>query len=114
MVNKVTQYYGMRLSTLLNAADRIVGDLDYLCSLVENPDPEFFITDAVTYALAVAALSNQLQFIVEDLAENDLTEDEQHVKLTEDEVWMLNSYTDSAEEAIERLGVKCGISLLNN
>ena len=114
MVNQVTQYYGMRVSTIMSAADRIVGDLDYLCSLVENPDPEYCIADAVSYSLAVAALSSQLEFILEDLADNDLTEDEEHIKLTEDEVWMLNSYTDSAETAIQNMEDRCGISLQNN
>lgn len=114
MANQMTQYYGMRISTIIAAADKIVADLDYLCSLVENPDPEYYITDAVAYGLAVAALSTQLEFILEDLADNDLTEDEEHVKLTEDEVWMLNSYTDSAEEAMKALEERCGISLQSN
>ena len=109
MADQMTQYYGMRISTIIAAADKIVADLDYLCSLVESPDPEYYITDA-----AVAALSTQLEFILEDLADNDLTEDEEHVKLTEDEVWMLNSYTDSAEEAMKALEERCGISLQSN
>jgi len=114
LASQMTQHYGMRISTILSATDKISSDLEYLCSLVEKPDPEYCINDAVAYALAVAALSNQLEFILEELAENDLTEDEEHVKLTEDDVWMLNSYTESAEAALQRLEERCGISLKNN
>ena len=104
----------MKIGTILAATERIVSDLDYLCSLVESPDPEFVIVDAVAYAAAVTALSNQLDFVLEDLSTNDLTDDQEHVKLTEDEIWMLNSYTECADAAVKRLEETCGISLQNN
>ena len=104
----------MRLSTILSAADKIVADLNYLCSIIESPDPEFTIGDAVTYSTAVVTLSNQLNFILEEISNNDLTEDEEHVKISEEEVWILNSHTEAAEDAIKKLEESCGISLVNN
>ena len=106
--------YAMKVTTILNVAESLTQDLDYLSSLVEKPDPEFLIKDAVVYSRAVTALSNQLQFILEDLPENDLTEDEDHVKLSEDEVFMLSSYSAETDEAMEDLEKICGISLRNN
>jgi len=106
--------YAMKVTTILNVAESLTQDLDYLSSLVEKPDPEFLIKDAVVYARAITALSNQLQFILEDLPENDLTEDEDHVKLSEDEVFMLSSYSAETDEAMEDLEKICGISLRNN
>ena len=115
MASAVTQEsYGIRVTTILNAADRLTADLDYLCSLVEQSDPEFQVCDAVTYAHAVVALSNQLGFIIEDLAGNDLNEDETYVKLSKEEIMMLNTYTSNSEEALQRLEDICGISLQNN
>ena len=108
------QSYGMKVSTILNAVSKLTDDLDYLCSLVEKPDPEFPIRAAIVYTGAVAALSNQLEFMLEDIADNDLTEDETHVRLSTEEVMMLQTYTETAEEAIELLEDRCGISLKNN
>jgi hypothetical protein len=111
----VTQeFYGLKVSTILNAAEKLTADLDYLCSLVEQPVAEFPIRDAIAYAAAVAALSNQLEFVTEDLAENDLSDDEDCVKLSKEEVLMLNTYTENSEDALERLEETCGISLQNN
>ena len=106
--------YGMKVSTVLNAVSKLTDDLDYLCALVEQPDPEFPIRDAIVYTGAVAALSNQLEFILEDIADNDLSEDETHVKLSSEEVMMLQTYTETAEEALGLLEERCGISLQNN
>jgi hypothetical protein len=108
------QVYAMRINTIIAAADKITSDLEYLCSMVESPDAEFVISDAIAYSAAVTTLSNQLSFIMEDIASNDLTQDEDHVKLTEEEVWMLNSYTEAAEEAMIKLEEICGISLQKN
>jgi len=115
MDGKVTkQSYGMRISTLLSAADRLSADLEYLISLVEQPDPEFLIKDAVVYANAITAISSQVDFVLEDLAENTLSKDGQHVKLSEEEVFMLNDYNTNTEEALALLEEICGISLQNN
>ena len=108
------ELFVIRVTTILRAADKLSGDLDYLCSLVEQPDPEFLVCDAVTYSCAVAALSNQLEFMTEELSQNDLSEDEEYVKLSTEEVMMLNAYTNNAEEALRRLEETCGISLQNN
>ena len=115
MGSAVTQeLFGIKVSTILNAADRLGADLDYLCSLVEQSDPEFQVCDAIDYAHAVVALSNQLEFIIEDLADKDLSEDETYVKLSKEEVMMLNTYTSNSEDALQRLEETCGISLQNN
>ena len=115
MGSEVTQeFYGLKVSTVLNTADKLTADLDYLCSLVEQPDPEFQICDAIAYALAVSALSNQLEFVIEDLAENDLSDDEIYVKLSKEELLMLDTYTTKSEEALATLEEICGISLQNN
>jgi hypothetical protein len=110
----MTKNYGIKVSTLINAADRLTSDLDYLCSLVEQPDPEFVLRDAVSYALAISSLSAQLEFIIEDLADNDLSEDEEYVKLSTEDVHTLNMYTENSEECLIRLEEVCGISLQNN
>jgi len=106
--------YGLKISTILNAVTKLTQDLDYLCSLVEQPDPEFPIRDAIVYTSAIGALANQLEFVLEDLAENDLNEDETHVRLSTEEIMMLHTYTESAEEALGLLEKRCGISLKNN
>ena len=108
------QNYGIKVTTMINAADKIADDLDYLCSLVEHPDTEFPITDAVVYASAVMALSAQLEYISADLAENELNDEEDCVTLTQEELMTLTSYTEIAEDALEILEGVCGISLQNN
>jgi hypothetical protein len=111
---KMKQYYGMRVSTLLAAADKLSDDLEYLCSLTEEPHEEFPIVDAVIYSTAVMSLTYQINFILEDLAERDLSADEEYVKLTQEDVVTLTSYSDSSEDALMMLEKICGISLQNN
>ena len=108
------QQYGVRITTLLNAADQVSADLEYLASLVEQPHSEFPIVCALTYSHAVMTLSHQLDFISEDLSENELSEDQEYVKLSEEEISRLHSYTESTEEALAVLEEICGISLQNN
>jgi hypothetical protein len=115
MGSTVTQeFYGIKVTTILNAAEKLTSDLDYLYALVEQPDEEFIISNALAYACAVTALSAQLAFVVEDLAENDLSEDELYVKLSTDEIHMLNMYTEQSEGAMKDLEELCGISLQSN
>ena len=106
--------YGIKVTTILNAAERLTSDLDYLCSIVENPDPEFPIADALVYARAVTAVSNQLDFFIEDLSENNLSDDEEYVKVSEEEVIMMNTFNEGTETALLILEKICGISLQNN
>ena len=108
------EFYGIKVTTIISAADKLSADLDYLCSLVEQPDPEFCVDDAVAYSHAVTALSNQLNFIVEDLSDNDLSEDESYVKLSQDQLVILNRCTEHSEDALRRLEEICGISLQSN
>jgi hypothetical protein len=106
--------YGIKVSTILNATDRLSADLDYLCSIVEDPDPEFPIANALIYARAVTAICNQLDFFIEDLSENNLSEDQEYVKVSEEEVLMMNTFNEGTEAALFVLEKVCGISLQNN
>ena len=111
---EVKQTYGIKVSTILNATDKLTEDLEYLCCLIEKPDPEFVIKNAVAYAHAVMTLSNHLDFVLEELTNRDLTPDEDMVKLNEEDVIAMNEYTEASEEALENLEILCGISLKNN
>ena len=111
---EVKQTYGIKVTTILKAADTLTNDLEYLCSLVEKPDPEFTIKNAIVYAHAVMTLSNHLDFVLEELTNRDLTPDEDMVKLSEEDVIAMNEYTEATEEALEDLEILCGISLKNN
>ena len=108
------EFYRILVTAILNTADKLTADLDYLCSLVEEPDKDFAIRDAIVYANAVVTVSSHLNYVVEDLAENDLSEDENHVKLSREEVMMLDAHAENSEEAIQRLEEICGISLQSN
>ena len=113
-VTVTQQFYGMKVMTILNASERLTSDFEYLSALVENPDPEFHIKDALVYAEALMAVAAQLDYVVENLSQNELSEDEEYVKLTKDEVMMLNTYNTNTEEALLALEQVCGISLKNN
>ena len=108
------QSYGIKVSTVLNATQKLTEDLEYLCSLVEKPDPEFNIKNAIVYSHAVMTLSNHLDFILEELTSRDLTPEQDMVKLSEEDIIAMNEYTEASEEALEDLEELCGISLNNN
>jgi len=110
----VKQTYGIKVTTILNATQQLTEDLEYLCCLVEKPDPEFVMKNAIVYAHAVMTLSNHLDFVLEELTNRDLTPDEDLVKLSEEDVIAMNEYTEATEDALEDLEVLCGISLKNN
>ena len=114
MGTEVRQTYGVKITTILNATEKLTEDLEYLCSLAEKPDPEFRIKNAIVYAHAVMTLSNHLDFVLEELTTRDLTPEEDLVKLSEEDVIAMNEYTEASEEALEDLEVLCGISLKNN
>jgi len=114
MDSQVKQTYGIKVSTILNATDKLTEDLEYLCSLIEKPDQEFPIKNAIVFSHAVMTLSNHLDFILEELTNRDLTSDETLVKLMEEDVIAMNEYTEASEEALEDLEALCGISLKNN
>tara|TARA_Y100000592_G_scaffold43199_1_gene68657 strand:+ start:1133 stop:1477 length:345 start_codon:yes stop_codon:yes gene_type:complete len=111
---EVRQTYGIKVTTILNATEKLTEDLEYLCSLTEKADPEFRIKNAIVYSHAVMTLSNHLDFVLEELTQRDLTPDEDMVKLSEEDVMAMNDYTEASEEALEDLEVLCGISLKNN
>jgi hypothetical protein len=69
---QVKQTYGMKVTTILHATEQLSADLEYLCSLVEKPDPEFKIRNAIVYAHAVMTLSTHLDFVLEELTRRDL------------------------------------------
>ena len=110
----MTQTYGIKVDTILNATEKLTEDLEYLCALVEKPDPEFSIRNAFVYAHAVMTLSNHLEFVLEELTQRDLTPDEDMVKLNQEDIIAMNEYTEASEEALADLEELCGISLKNN
>ena len=105
--------YGMKLDSLIRGIEITQQDLDFLCSLVELPDENYSIPDAIDYSCAVVALYQQLQFMVEDLSTNPLTEDETIIKLSQEELETLTDLSDAVEDALGRLR-ECGISLKQN
>ncbi len=109
--------YAMRLSTLLRGVEITRKDLNFLCSLVEDPAEEFPIPDAVDYAYAVIALDTQLSYMIDEICENEVfmseTEDEELVKVSKKELLNLTELSDKADDALERLR-ECGISLTSN
>ena len=108
------QTYGIKVTTILSATEKLTEDLEYLCSLVEKADPEFKVKNAIAYSHAVMTLSNHLNFVLEELTSRDLTPDEDMVKLNEEDVIAMNDYTEATEQALEDLEALCGISLKNN
>tara|TARA_A100001515_G_scaffold111991_1_gene93079 strand:+ start:277 stop:621 length:345 start_codon:yes stop_codon:yes gene_type:complete len=111
---QVKQSYGIKVTTILNATEKLTEDLEYLCSLTEKPDPEFRIKNAIVYAHAVMTLSNHLDFVLEEITNRDLTPNEDMVKLSEEDVVVMNEYTEASEEALKDLEELCGISLKSN
>ena len=110
----MSDQYGMKHSTILNAIATIRRDLEYLCSLLEKPDEEYILTDAVAYSRAIMALTYQLEFFIEDIHSNSLSDDGEHVKLTTEEVFTIQELSEDAELAMKELEKSCGISLQNN
>lgn len=111
---KVKQTYGIKVETILNATEKLTDDLEYLCSIIEKPDPEFKVKNAIVYAHAVMTLSTHLDFVLEELTQRELTPEEDMVKLNEEDVIAMNEYTEASEEALGDLETICGISLRSN
>ena len=119
MSTKPKGHYGMNVLNLNRGIDLVSQDLDYLCSIVEHPDPEFAVTDALVVAgalfiCAIVALANQLSFMSDDISRNPLSTDGKLVKMSEEEVMILSDLSDEAEEAVQLLEEICKISLKNN
>jgi len=110
----VKQTYGIKVETILNATEKLTDDLEYLCSIIEKPDPEFKVKNAIVYAHAVMTLSTHLDFVLEELTQRELTPEEDMVKLNEEDVIAMNEYTEASEEALGDLETICGISLRSN
>jgi hypothetical protein len=105
--------FAMRYETLLSGI-RIVGeDLDFLCSISENPSEEYKIPDAVAYSAAVIALMNQLTYMSQEIINNKLTDDGEHIILNKEEIDRMNFLYDQVEEALLELR-ECGISIKVN
>ncbi len=105
--------FAMRYDTLMNGIEIVGEDLDFLCSLAENPSDEYKIPDAVAYSAAVIAVMNQLTYMSVELVNNKLTEDGEHIILSKEEVDRMNFLYDEVEEAL--IGLReCGISIKVN
>lgn len=105
--------YAMRYDTLMNGIQIVGEDLDFLCSLAESPSDDYKIPDAVIYSAAVIALMNQLSYMSEELVNNKLTDDGEHIILTKEEIDRMNFLYDQVEESLEDLR-DCGISIKVN
>ncbi len=110
---KKKTYYEMKIASLDKGIEDATQDLEFLCSLIETPDREYHIPDAVEYSQAVVALFRQLDFMVEDLGATPLSNDQECVKLTRDQLLKLNSLSNEVDAALRRMR-KCGISVTNN
>ena len=106
--------YGIKITTIERAVSNISSDLDYLCSLIECPDSEFPIKDALVYARAVNCLLAQLDFAEKVAAENDIDEEGIYFRLSDKELVLLGQHADEVEEALLDLEEICGISLRKN
>ena len=107
------QKYGMPVESLLKGIEVTRKDLDFLCSLIEAPDEEFPIPDAVDYSYAIVALTSQLTYMVDNIAQNELSEDEELITISQKELYKLTELSDKVEEALGRLRA-CGISVKSN
>tara|TARA_R110002110_G_scaffold135296_5_gene319244 strand:+ start:1142 stop:1471 length:330 start_codon:yes stop_codon:yes gene_type:complete len=105
--------FAMRYETLVNGIGIVGEDLEFLCSISENPSDEYKIPDAVVYSAAVIALMNQLTYMSQELIHNKLTEDGEHLILTKEEIDRMNFLYDQVEESLEDLR-ECGISIKIN
>ena len=105
--------YAMVIDNLLYGIKQTGENLDFLCSLAEDPSEDYKIPDAVAYSAAVIATMNQLAFMSQEIINNKLTEDGEHIILTLGEVNTMNTLSDAVEEALEDLR-ECGISIKIN
>jgi len=105
--------YAMRLDNLLYGIAMVGSQLDFLCSLVEEPSEDYKIPDAVEYAYTVTCLMDQLAYMTCEIDHGNLTEDGEFVILTKKQVETLSKLSDKTEEATEALR-ECGISLAKN
>lgn len=107
------QNYGMPVDSLIMGIEVTRKDLDFLCSLIEAPDTEYPIPDAIDYSNAIVALNTQLTYMVDNISTNELTEDEDVIKISQKELLKLTELSETVEKALERLR-SCGISLKSN
>ena len=105
--------FAMRYDTLINGIEVVGNDLEFLCSLAENPSTDYQIPDAVSYSAAVIAVMNQLSFMSQELINNKLTEEGTHIILTKEEVERMNFLSEEVEESLTELR-ECGISIKVN
>jgi len=114
MENKMSQTYGLRVATIEVAIHQLSEDIEYLCSIIESPHPDFVVKDAVAYSLALASLLRHLSF-AEDLAEkNEQSTDGVYIKVNNEELLMMQECTKESETTLLHLEETCGISLQKN
>lgn len=106
-------HYGIRIKTIETAISQISGDLEYLCSLIENPDQDFPIKDALVYCRAVRALVEQLD-LAEQISENEIDQEGQFFRVSEKDLHKMGECTDDVEDSLLDLEEICGISLRKN
>ena len=109
----MSQTYGVKIPTIETAIQQVAGDLDYLCSLIEQPDQSFPIKDAMIYCRAVSLLSEQLE-LAENISGNEIDQAGEYFKISEKELQLMGQITDDVDEALLDLEEVCGISLRKN
>jgi hypothetical protein len=109
----MSQAYGVRIPTIETAILQVSGDLDYLCSLIEQPDQNFAIKDALIYCRAVSLLTEQLD-LAERISGNEIDQDGEYFKVSEKELHLMGRITDDVDDALLDLEEICGISIRKN
>lgn len=110
----MSQTYGVKVSSLEVGLDALGGELDHLLSLVESPDPEYKVQDAVLYCEAIATFSEMIEFLVGALSLNEISPDGVHIKMSSEEIVVMGHLSDTTEEIRGDLLKQCGISLAKN
>ena len=107
--------YLMKLETYDRGADQAEATLIYLCAFVDNPFPEFCVTDIGILATAITALSNQLEFMAMDLIDNEVivSPDDgiEHIVLDHHQLLEMARLSDIVDDKLEILRDQCQIRL---
>ena len=105
--------YLMSLAAYNQGVEQASLTLDYLCAFVDAPFSEFGVSDIGALASAIAALSEQLQFMSEVLADNKVIlandDNKEYIVLSKDQVVDLAQLSDVVEQKTQELRHLCHI-----
>ena len=103
--------YAMSLQTFLAGVDAAKKDLDYLEDFLKNPLEDFSIRNATDFCVAFTALIAQLDFMTDELATNEISNDGEMVYLSKDQVLSLSRYSDLATSTVKKMQESCKIDM---